>query len=150
MENQDNKNIMRKKLTSWKSYTLVAVIFWFASVLLAGSVVGDLIMALTAIPMILATIFILGGVFRKKDRDALIKRGKESLAIGVSLYLLCSIAFTNISISTSYGKSIHAMNGPTGIMLLSSIFVGIICLIRGYILPKVLSPNAGKELTKKF
>jgi len=127
---------MRKNLTSWKSYTLVAVMFWLASVLMAGSVVGDIVMAITTIPMILATIFILGGIFGKKDRDALIKRGKESLVIGIVLYLPCSIALATISVNTAIGKSIYAMNNLTGLMLLSLILVGIVCLIRGYVLPK--------------
>ncbi|TSC92436.1 MAG: hypothetical protein CEN91_448 [Candidatus Berkelbacteria bacterium Licking1014_85] len=140
MEDQNNakpKSILKKKFISWKVYALIAVIFWLSSVLMAGSIVGDIIIAVYAIPALLAIIYILGGIFGKKDRDVLIKRGKESLVAGVGLELLYSFVYGNISSNNSaIAKSIYAMNGITEIMLLALIISGIICLIRGYILPK--------------
>ena len=147
MENSTkDKNIIKKKFTSWKVYIIVAVSLWLFSILMAGSILGDLIMAITTIPLLLAMIYIFIGIFEKRNRNILLKKGKEYFVTGVVLFLLHSVVYYLSSNSPAVKQVVYATNGAMGVITLLLIISGIICLIRGYILPKESLSNTENKV----
>jgi hypothetical protein len=136
MESANDRIATRKLFRSWKAYTLAAAACWLLSVILAGSVVGHVIMAFAAIPMVLATILPWVGVFAKAGRGDLIKQGSESLTAGIIVYAVVTVALAMLDPRTAPGNAVHSMIGVSGVMAFSLILAGIACLVRGARMPK--------------
>lgn len=123
--------MFKKKPTPWKTYTFIAVILWFLSILMAGGIIGDIILAITAIPALLAIIYIFIGIF-DNNKNSLLKKGKEYLITGGILYLIHSVVYYISNNNSTIRQVVYATNGVMGTIILLLIILGIIFLIRGY------------------
>jgi len=128
-------SIFKRKFISWKSWLITSIVLWILNLLMAGSIIDNVIQAVNTIPMLIAMIYIFSGIF-EKNRNILLNKGKEYFLTGISLLILHSIIYNMSGNNSAIKQVVYATNGIMGILTLLLIISGIICFISGYNLPK--------------
>jgi hypothetical protein len=127
------KIMTKETFSSWKTYVIIYSALWLVGIIMSGSVFGDMLKFISVFFFLLALIYIFKGTLAISDQQKLKKKGRESLIFAIALFIL----FVIYGISTSTNSidagmaTAYAMGLSTLAVILSLIFVGVICLIRG-------------------
>ena len=129
----------KKYYASWKADTIFYTTLWLIGDITAGSILGGAIKATSVFVFLFVIKYVFAGIFSVSDWQALKRRGWQSIAFGIGIFLVFIIyGLTAAPVGVPVGsETANAMGLPTLAVFLSLLIVGAICLGRARSLSKV-------------